>query len=336
MRSQALNDFLLRKSGKTWDGVLESGASLQNIDKGAIEDFKKGAIKSNRLPSVANDTTEEILTNLRLIENNNLKRAAILLFGKDPKYYYPASFIKIGKFGRSDSDLLFQDVIESPAFQLADKTLEVLDKKYISSIISYQGLQRIEKSRYPIKAIREVLLNAIVHRTYSQSPIQISIYDNKMIFWNEGELPNGLTIDDLKKKHPSIPKNPTIADVCFKGGLIEAWGRGTLKIIEECKNKKLPEPKFEVIAGGLAVTIYYYFYNEEFLKEQGLTDKQIKTILYVKEHGAITNSTFQQIFIVSESTALRELNKLCKLQYLQKTGIKKNTAYIINTEGYEG
>ena len=96
-------------------------------------------------------------------------------------------------------------------------------------------------------------MNSIVHRDYTGAPVQISVYDDKMMVWNEGSLPEGLTIEDLKRKHSSRPYNPVLAGVFFKGGLIEAWGRGTINIINECIKAGLPEPKFESKFGGISV-----------------------------------------------------------------------------------
>ena len=273
LKGSALNEFLLKKAGKTWDDVIESNATLQDIDEKAIEAFKNGAIKSKRLPSVADDNITELLENLRLLKNNQLKRSAVLLFGKDPRDFFPTAYVKIGKFGKSDSDLLFQDVVEGNAFQLADFTIEILEKKYLISPISYEGLHRIEGSEYPYKAVREMLLNAIIHRTYTSTPIQMSVYDDKLMVWNEGTLPENLIIEDLKHKHSSYPKNPILADTCFKGGLIEAWGRGTLKIIDECKKSGLPEPKIEIMSGGICVTLFKDIYNENHLKTLTLCHK---------------------------------------------------------------
>jgi ATP-dependent DNA helicase RecG len=104
------------------------------------------------------------------------------------------------------------------------------------------------------------LINAIIHRNYFGPPIQISLYDDKIMIWNVGELPEQITIEDLKRKHASYPRNPRLADVFFKGGLIEAWGRGTLKVINECREKGLPEPTIELMSGGIAVTLYKNFY----------------------------------------------------------------------------
>ena len=167
LKGNALSEFLLKKAGKTWDDVVEPRASLEDIDIAAIEAFKKGAVSSKRLPFIESENDiEQILDNLLLLENKQLKRSAVLLFSKNPCRYYINAYVKIGRFGKSDDDLKFQEVVESNAYELANKTLEVLDRKFLVSPISYQGLQRIEGWEYPYEAIREAILNAIVHRDY--------------------------------------------------------------------------------------------------------------------------------------------------------------------------
>lgn len=311
LNGNALNEFLLKKAGKTWDDVIEPRANLTAIDPQAILAFKRGALKSKRLPFIeSEDDIEQILDNLLLTENGKLKRSAILLLGKNPCHFYINAYVKIGRFGKTDDDLKFQEVVENNAFQLADKTLEVLDRKFLVSPISYQGLQRIENWEYPYEAIRETVINAIVHRDYMGAPIQISVYDDKLIIWNEGHLPDNMTVDDLKRKHSSRPHNPILAGAFFKGGLIEAWGRGTLKIIDECKKAGLPEPDIELNSGGISVTIYKNIYSEKKLKEKGLNERQIKVIEFLKENSAITNKVYQELFGVSKATATRDLTDL--------------------------
>jgi len=322
LKGNALNKLLLKKAGKTWDDVAEPRAKLDDIDISAIEAFKKGATKSKRLPFIADEENiEQILDNLLLLEDGNLKRSAILLFGKNPCRFFINAFVKIGRFGQTDDDLRFQEVIEGNAFQLADKTLEVLDRKFFVSPISYKGLQRVESWEYPYEAIREVILNAIVHRDYMGAPIQISVYDDKLIVWNEGSLPEDLTFEDLKKKHSSRPHNPFLASTFFKGGLIEAWGRGTIKIINECKKAGLPEPIIEYSSGGISVTILKNQFNEKSLIEIGLSTRQIKAIEYLKRNQSITNKIYQKICEVSKATATRDLTELIeKFKILERSG----------------
>ena len=122
-------------------------------------------------------------------------------------------------------------------------------------------------------AVREMLLNAIVHRDYMGSNIQIRMYDDKFSIWNEVLLPQGLTIESLKRQHPSRPRNHLIADVCFKGGYIDAWGRGTLKIIKACKDAELPEPEILEQDGGILVTLFKDRFSENSLQKMGLSDR---------------------------------------------------------------
>ena len=334
LKGQALNEFLLKKAGKTWEEALEPQASFDEISREAIEEFKIEATKSGRYPIIKNeDDLKNILSNLRLYKNNAIKCLGLVLFGKDPRNYIINAYLKIGKFGKSDTELLYQDIVESNVFQLPDKTIEILEKKYFKKFISYTGLNRIEKSEYPYEAVRESLLNAVIHKNYFGPPIQISIYDDKFMIWNPGELPNELTLDDLKDKHASYPRNPIIADVFFKAGLIETWGRGTLKIIEECKKASLPEPKFETSSGGFSVTFFKDKFTQDYLAKLNLNDRQIKAVEYLKKSDFITNSIYQEICKTSERTASRDLEHLTEKKVLIKIGEKKGTKYKLNHGG---
>ena len=131
-----------------------------------------------------------------------------------------------------------------------------LNRKFLIKPIEFEGLMRIEKGEYPVAALREMLLNALVHRNYMGSMTQIRVYDKKISIWNEGILPEGMSLDALKRQHPSRPRNPIIADVCFKAGYIDSWGRGTIKIIEACKEAGLPDVHMMEEDGGFLVTIF--------------------------------------------------------------------------------
>ncbi len=324
-----LNDFLLRKTGLNWDEVVELSALFKDIDESAIECFKKSANVSGRLSFAKEDDNYlNILRNLRLVDDNsNFKRAGLLLFGKDPLKYFTTAFIKIGRFGENGADLLSQDVIEGNIFEQADNTLEILDKKYFKKSISYEGNQRIETTEYPYLAIREILLNAIVHRIYKTTPITVRIYSDRLEIWNLGELPKELSVEDLKRTHSSYPRNPLLAQVFYKGGLIESWGRGTIKIVEECKKYDLPEPDIKEFGGGVQVTLYKNKTNPELLMSLGLNKRQLVAVDYVKANGHITNPIHQEETLASERTANRDLNTLVKLKIFKKIGVGKNTRY---------
>jgi ATP-dependent DNA helicase RecG len=312
----ALNDFLLRKSGKTWDDVIEPRAGVGDIDEKTVAIFLKASEKAGRLPVNEGLSLQDLFEKLRLTENGQVKRAAIILFGRDPGKFYPNTFVKIGRFGKDDTDLIFQETEEGNLLELLQKILEQLNHKFLIRAIEFEGMHRIEKGEYPVSAIREMLLNALVHRNYMGASIQIRVYDDKISIWNEGTLPAGLTLDSLKNSHSSRPRNPVIADVSFKGGYIDAWGRGTIKIIDTCLQAELPEPEMQEQDGGFIITLFKNILTVEQLSKLGLNARQIKAVLFVKEFSKISNKKYQEINSCSRNTASKELMDLTNRKIL--------------------
>jgi ATP-dependent DNA helicase RecG len=165
------------------------------------------------------------------------------------------------------------------------------------------------------------------------APIQIRVYDDKISIWNEGSLPAGLTLAALKRSHSSRPRNPIIADVAFKGGYIDAWGRGTIKIFDTCKEAELPEPEMQEQDGGFSITLFKNNLTQEQLIKLGLNDRQVKAVIFVKEKGKITNKEYQEMNKTSDRTALRDLDNLIELNVFVKEGEKKGTTYKLKFGG---
>ena len=255
LKGHALTDFLLKKIGMTWDRVVEEKTTLDDIDESAIERFKKDAAKAGRLPDLSDLSAKEVLKKLRLLTRDGLTRAALVLFGKDPGKFYPNLFVKIGRFGATDVDLRFQEVCEGNLIQMLRDVMEQLEKKFLTKPVRFEGIQRIEELEYPVAALREMLLNALVHRNYLGSMTQMKVYDNRLTLWNAGTLPEELTIEQLFQVHESIPRNPLLAEVCYKAGYIDSWGRGVEKIADACKEARLPDPQFIERSGGILVEL---------------------------------------------------------------------------------
>lgn len=323
----ALNEFLLIKSGRTWDDVIEPRASFDDIDEKSVATFLTASINAGRLPENEGMPLPELFEKLRLSENGQLKRSAIMLFGNEPAKFYPNNFVKIGRFGKDDADLQYQETEEGNLIVLLQSVLNQLNRKFLTRRIEFDGMHRIEKGEYPVAAIREMLLNALVHRNYLGAPIQIRVYDDKISIWNDGTLPDGLTLDSLWRSHPSRPRNPIIAEVCFKGGYIDAWGRGITKIIESCKQANLPEPERNEIDGGFSLILHSDKVSSKQITKLGFNDRQVKAVLFVKEQGRITNKEFQEIFGVARMTATRDLTELVDKGVLKSSKIKGAGSY---------
>ena len=257
-----LNEFLLKKAGQTWDDVIEEGATVKDIDDASIAKFIEDSNEKGRMPETKGFSTFQILEKLKLTEGKKLKRAAIIMFGKEPMRFYPNIQVKIGRFGKDGSDLKFHEVVEGNIVQMLQEVQVQLNYKFLTRPVTFEGFQRVEKDQYPIQALREMLLNALVHRTYMGATIQMRVFDDKLSIWNEGGLPFGLSLEDLKSDHNSRPRNPNIANACFFAGYIDTWGRGTLKIINACKEAGLPDPEIKEMNGGVEVTIFLQAINK--------------------------------------------------------------------------
>jgi len=319
LKGAALDQFLLRKQGKHWDGVPVPGVAADALDVAAFLLFRQRAARSGRVDAeVLHDGNAALLDNLHLTDGAYLKRAAVLLFHPTPERFVTGAYVKIGYFA-SDEDLRFQDEVHGPLLLQVDRTLDLLQTKYLQAQVRYEGAARVEERPFPEAALREALLNALAHKDYSGgTPVQISVYENRLLFWNEGQLPEHWTVENLQRKHPSKPFNPDLANTLFRAGYIESWGRGTLKMIAECRAHHLPAPRFSFDAAGFGVEFRYY--TTAYLQSQGLRAEFIPLVLHAQDQGALTNTTVQHLAKVSKPTASRYLAELEKAGYLQKFG----------------
>ncbi|MDZ7794586.1 MAG: ATP-binding protein [Spirochaetia bacterium] len=273
------------------------------------------------MPETEGLNTFQILEKLKLTEGKKLKRASIILFGKDPMRFYPNIQVKIGRFGIDAADLRFQEIVEGNLVQMLHEVQVQLNYKFLTRPITFEVFQRLENDLYPIDALREMLLNALVHRTYMGATIQMRVYDDQLSIWNEGALPYGLSLEDLKKEHSSRPRNPLIANACFLGGYIDTWGRGTLKIINACREAGLPEPEFTEKNGGVSMTVCAHSLasmasqnirektSEKTKVEFGKNSERIR-----KEFGSEVGRAFEIIYQSPEFTAEQIAEKLGKTQ----------------------
>ncbi len=223
--------------------------------------------------------------------------------------------------------------MEGNIIHILKEVSELLNRKFFIRKISFEGMQRIERGEYPVAALREMLLNALVHRNYlGSSVVQMRMFDNHINIWNEGKLPDGISLDSLKRQHPSRPGNLLIADVCFKGGYIDAWGSGTLKIISTCREAGLPDPEIIEQDGGMLVTLFKNKFSKEQLLKIGLNERQIKAVQFVLENESIKSAKYQEINAVGRTIAAEDLKNLVDLRTLIKIGEKgRGIKYVLKT-----
>ena len=189
---------------------------------------------------------------------------------------------------------------------MADRVMEVLRSKYLISPIHYEGLQRIEPLEIPEDALREAIFNAIIHKDYTGVHIQMRVYNDRIELWNQGRLPDELTPEKLLERHSSFPRNKNIAEVFYRAGFIESWGRGIRKIVDGVKNAGLATPKIEAAESGIRITIFRNSYVPQDVP-QGLTDTQYKILECIKDNPKISREKIAEHLGVSKKTVARNL-----------------------------
>lgn len=163
--------------------------------------------------------------------------------------------------------------------------------------------------------------NALAHRDYhSNASVEIRLFADRLEVWNPGALPGTLTLADLRSPHPSVPNNPLLAESLYLARYIEKAGSGTERMIELCRETGLPEPTFELRAGSFIVTLWRDWLTDDALANLGLNERQLRAVVYVRQHRSLTNSVYQAEFDTAKRTASRDLDDLVGKGILEKIG----------------
>ena len=332
----ALEAFLMRKHGATWDHSPLPVFKAEEVDDQIVEHFKKLAAAKGRIdPALLNESKEVLMEKLRLTNGDYLTNAAMLLFCKDPDKYQLGSYIKIGYF-ESDSELLYQDEIHGSILEQVDKAIELIYFKYMRAKITYEGIYRRERYFVPEAALREALLNAICHKQYeSRIPIQVSVYDDRLYVANVGRLPENWTLENLMGKHASLPYNPDIAHIFYLAGFIESWGRGIEKICDSLKADNLPMPEYTVHPGD--IMIKFTGPEDRIIRvSNGVTDKvpdgvsdkvtdrEKQLLMLLTEDPGYTKQVLAEKMSVSRKTIGEYLKSLKDKGIIERIGSARN------------
>ncbi len=281
---------LFASSKSSWDAQIVNDASREDLDDETINDFLSMVRAARRRP-VGSERVNEILNKLELLQNGQPTRAAVLLFGKNPKKFFQTAFVQLGRF-RSPTQIIDTKWLEGNILKQIEEGMIWFQQRFETEFIITGKPARDEKWEYPLPAAREALINAVCHREYdSDGTIQIRLYDDHLQISNPGGLPVSLTPDQLLQEHPSVPRNRLIANSLFYAGPIESWGDGTIKIVELCRQTGLETPEF--VSSLYTFKIVIRKRNTATLEKMGLNQRQIAAVFYTTESGRITNREYQ-------------------------------------------
>ena len=232
-------------------------------------------------------------------------------------------------------------MIEGNIIQMADRVMDVLKAKYLTSPIHYEDMKRREPLEIPEDALREILYNAIAHKDYSGAPIQMRVWDDYIEIWNEGELPTNLTPELLMKKHSSHPRNKNIANAFFKAGFIESWGRGYEKIRNGFEKAGLPMPTIEAVEGGVRVTFKRNNLGNASIGDNNVEKDVEKTVekdvektvekvwKLMKENPYITTKQIADVISISPRGVEENIKKLKQQGRLRREGADKGGVWVV-------
>lgn len=323
----------LNSSNKSWDKQIEVSASFEDLDEKQVLAFFRKMNQTGRRAVSIDEPWQDTLEKLELVADGKPTRAAILLFGKKVRRYFPSAYLKVGRF-KTPTVIIDDNEFDGPLFDQLEEAMNWfkarLSLKFdiTSSALQATNLSsRKEEWEYPLSALREGILNAICHRDYKAgTDTSIQLYDDHVVIWNAGTLPPVLTASDLTKTHKSVPYNKLIAQAFFLTGDIEKWGSGTTRIVEELQKRGLPEPEFDTSSPHFfKLTIRKKLAVERGL--ESLNARQIKAIEHLKKHGQITSAEYQDLTKASKATAHRDLVDLAQKGKVSKQGAGYSTVY---------
>jgi ATP-dependent DNA helicase RecG len=340
----ALDELILRKYGRTWDSAPVPRIKASDFYHDAFDIFRKKAVSSKRLMAEDVECNDgELLEALKLTEGDYLLKAAVLLFHQDPERWCLGSYVKIGYF-ESDADLRYQDEINGSLIGIADRIIDTIYTKYFKGMIRYEGLQRIDEFPMLRDVLREAVLNAVVHKDYSTgNPIHIKIYDDKVIIYNDCQIPPNIEPESLLTGVRSNPHNPLIANGFFRSGQIEAWGRGIEKMKNGCIADGLPEPEFTILPNVFSICFhirnnYKMANNYEITSDNqgdyfginfGLNETQCKIVDLMITNPEITAEQIAESIGITKRQIEANISKLKASGIVERIGARKKGRWVV-------
>lgn len=275
-----------------WETQPATGISLADLDAAEITRTIDEAIRRGRLDEPGTRDPRELLRSLQLVNSEDVPlNAAAALFLKADKTlpHFPQLVARLARF-RGTTMTSFEDnrQIHGNLFYILTHAQRFLRENLpVAGRIVPNLFERLDDPLYPPEALREALANALCHRDYAAGggAVNIAIFDDRLEITSTGQLHFGLTPADLRRTHQSRPWNPLIAGVCFRRGVVESWGRGTIRIINLVEKAGLASPEFEETAGAVTVRFRPTNYLAPSRVEHDLTPLQHRLLQIVGDVG---------------------------------------------------
>lgn len=261
------------------------------------------------------ELTPDILRTLRLLEKGSYSNAAAILADKNN---FPG--VDIVRFGGTEDVILDREsYIGISALEQADKAVEMFRRYYLYDQVD--GAERVQRELVPLEAFREVIANALVHRTWDiKANVQVAFYDKRVVVTSPGSLPFGLTAEQYLYGQISVLRNPIIAEVFLKLDYIEKFGTGIARIMRSYQGS-ISQPLFDLRGGVVTVTLPMF---DEF---SGTEDEAL--VLKALSGGQIlSRGDLEERTKLSRARVLSALESLLSQSVIAKRGAARATRYL--------
>lgn len=271
-----------------WESKV-SDYTIEDIDEELLKEFIEKGRKAKRI-NFPYTNKAEILKKLSLVnKNNELLNAGYILFAKEAKLEMQmAIFATETKLTFLDIDQVFGNIFE--LIEIGEGYI----RKNIKWPVNFKsgGMERVEIPEIPLEAIREAIINSLIHRDFKNPKSnEVAIYKDRVEIFNPGEFPEGYKPEDFIKGEGSIPRNPLIANTLYLSKDIEKWGSGFRRITEVCAKADV-KVKFEIRKNGFMV-VFYRKTDEELLDLTG-ENKNAQVNAQDKDKNAQVNAQDNQ------------------------------------------
>jgi predicted HTH transcriptional regulator len=306
-------------------------ATLRDINAKTVASFIERARAERQVAIRPTSTPKAALTSLNLLADGKPTHAAMLLFGADPQKFLPAAEVKRLHFHGTSvvKPIPSYKVFKGTLFEQVDEAVDFVMSK-LNRAVGTRETGPVAPVDYevPRHVVAEAIVNAVAHRDYaSAAAIQVYVFADRIEVWNPGELPPSLTPESLRQQHPSLPRNPLIAESLFLAHYIEKVGSGTLDVIAGCQEAELPEPEFLQEGDQFVLRVWRDWLTADVLAGLNLNDRQRNAVAVIRRQRRITAGEYQQATGATRPTAKRDLEELVRKGLLTPMGAGRGAYY---------
>ena len=335
MSPQEIAQMHLNATGQSWDQLLVTRAGMDDIDEKKVEWYLTRRETTRNVAKPQDMSQTALLRNIDGLSDEDIPtHAGILFFSKYPQRFFQNAQLRVVRFkGISVTHPVINRLDCSGAlWEMVDAAEEFIRKNIrLLSLRTSRSFQRDDKFEYPLAALREAIINALIHRNYQKhSDVRVFIFDNRVEIINPGTFPEGVSPDAPVHE----PVNPILSRFMYDIGFIERYGSGIRmmkRLSAEWGNK---EPRYEF--HPLQTTIIFdspiqesTFVEIDDISEQ-LNERQKNAFSYVQRHGQIATKKYVEINHVSRRVAYEELRDMTDKGLLAVDGKGRGSKYILN------